>query len=363
MKRTILFILIIALIAAMLPGTALAAKKSISLGGKVGLMYEDMAVTLKPKLKGITKSQLSWSSSAEGVAMVSGGTISSVKPGLAVITASAGKVSASCGVVVLPREISISAGKTASLPCASVEKYAVEHKNIAKISKDGVITGVSAGSTRIAVRYGKQTLYIKVNVSGNGGNGMEQSKAAYLGCADETDQIVLVEFQSGSQAKLSIHEKQDGAWKQLYSCSADVGKNGIGKTREGDHKTPTGTYNLTKPFGIKADPGANMSYTKVTEHHYWCGTSGSKYYNQMIDTRKVDRACTSSDEYLLGYGSVYNYCMFIDYNASGVAGKGSCIFLHCKGSNRYTAGCIAVEEAVMKKIIQWAKPGAKIVIC
>jgi L,D-peptidoglycan transpeptidase YkuD (ErfK/YbiS/YcfS/YnhG family) len=54
--------------------------------------------------------------------------------------------------------------------------------------------------------------------------------------------------------------------------------------------------------------------------------------------------------------------MFIDYNAAGVAGKGSCIFLHCTGSNKYTAGCVAVSEAAMKKIIQWVKPGAKIVI-
>ena len=141
-----------------------------------------------------------------------------------------------------------------------------------------------------------------------------------------------------------------------------MGRNGIGKTREGDNKTPVGTFNLNQPFGIKADPGANMDYTQVTKYHYWCGTSGSEYYNQLIDTRKVDRARTSSDEYLINYKGEYNYCMFIDYNADGEAGKGSCIFLHCKGKKASTAGCIAVDEASMIRILKWAKPGVKIVI-
>ena len=78
--------------------------------------------------------------------------------------------------------------------------------------------------------------------------------------------------------------------------------------------------------------------------------------------RVTDRAYTSADEHLIDYKGVYNYCMFIDYNAEGTAGKGSCIFLHCMGSQKSTAGCIAVPESVMSKIVQWAEQGAKIVI-
>ena len=361
MKRAILRLLIAVLLLAMLPVNALAANALIYLGGKVGFMYEDMSVMLTPKLWNVTREQLTWSSSDTSAAWVTGGTITSLNAGRTIITVSGNGAIAQCGVVVLPREIEVEVGKTVSLPYGTVEKYAVQDKSIAVVSAKGVVGGVSVGSTLLRVSYGKQVLYVKVNVTG--GEAEQQSKAAYLACAGETDQIVLVEHQNGSYAKLSIHEKQAGFWKEIYSCSAYLGKNGIGKTREGDNKTPTGTYNLTQPFGIKANPGANMNYTQVTKYHYWCGTSGSKYYNQMIDTRVVDRACTTSDEYLINYGSVYNYCMFIDYNAAGVADKGSCIFLHCKGSKDSTAGCIAVDEGVMKKIIQWAKPGAKIVIC
>jgi L,D-peptidoglycan transpeptidase YkuD (ErfK/YbiS/YcfS/YnhG family) len=190
-----------------------------------------------------------------------------------------------------------------------------------------------------------------------------ESFAAQLSAASTCDQMVVVQYKSGSSATLTLHEKDEsGVWRQKLSTYAYVGKNGIGKTKEGDKKTPVGTFNLKTPFGIKANPGTSLDYVQVTKYHYWCGASTSKYYNQLIDTRVTNRKRTSSDEYLISYKGVYNYCAFIDYNASGTAGKGSCIFLHCTGSSKYTAGCVAVPESVMKKILVALKPGCKIVI-
>jgi len=358
MAKTLRRLLIMVMILSMLPTGAYAA--AIRLGGKVGFMYENMSVTLKPKLAGVKRGNLVWASSDTDVATVKGGKITSKSAGLTTVSVSGGGASAKCGVVVLPRSVEVKAGESLSLPYGGVEKYAVQHKRIASISRSGVITGKAAGNTRVLVAYGRQKLLINVKVTN--AQAAAQSEAAKLSCANETDQIVLVDHQSGSRATLSIHEKKNGVWTQLASCNAYLGSKGIGKTKEGDRKTPTGTFNLTMPFGIKADPGAKMDYTKVTKYHYWCGTSSSEYYNQLVDMRKIDRKYTSSDEYLINYGSVYNYCMFIDYNAEGTPGKGSCIFLHCTGKNKYTAGCIAISESMMKKIIQWAKPGAKIVI-
>jgi L,D-peptidoglycan transpeptidase YkuD (ErfK/YbiS/YcfS/YnhG family) len=190
-----------------------------------------------------------------------------------------------------------------------------------------------------------------------------ESFAAQLPAASSCDQMVVVQYKSGSSATLTMHEKDaDGVWRQTLTTTAYVGKNGIGKTKEGDMKTPTGTFNLKTPFGIKSNPGTSLPYVKVTKYHYWCGTSGSKYYNQLIDTRVTNRARTKSDEYLINYAGVYNYAAFIDYNASGASGKGSCIFLHCTGSHKYTAGCVAVPQSVMIKILKALKPGCKIVI-
>ena len=355
MKRVLRCMLIAAFILSALCASALAAKVY---GPK--FVFENSEVSLGAKIGKVPVSLLTWDSSDESVAVAGDGRIVALSPGRARIGAFYGTAARYLALVVLPREVTVKVGETVSLPYGMKEKYYVEDKSIASVSKKGQILGRRAGTTRIGIACGSQKMIVRVNVVGE--NGTIQSAAAGLDCANSTDQIVLVEYQSGSKARLSIHQKTSGVWTELYSETVYVGRNGVGKTKEGDGKTPTGTYNLTQPFGIKANPGSNMGYTQVTKYHYWCGTSGSEYYNKLVDMRNVNRNYTSSDEYLINYTGVYDYCMFIDYNASGEAGKGSCIFLHCKGSKSSTAGCIAVSEAAMKKIIRWAKPGAKIVI-
>ena len=357
-KKRILALLLAALL--LWPAGALAAKKaSIKFPAKVGLMTVDSSVALKPKLKNVKLDQLAWESSDETVLSLAGNVAAALQPGTAVVKATGGGASAKLGVVVLPASLSLEVGQKLSLPRGGVEKYSVKDKKVATVSKKGVVTGVKPGRTKLTVRYGKQKLVIPVTVTQEAPRG---SAAASLDCANETDQIVLVDYLGGSKAKLSVHEKLDGVWTERLSCDAWVGKKGIGKAKEGDKKTPTGTFNLTTPFGIQPDPGAPMPYTQVTKYHYWCGDSASEYYNQLVDEREVSRKHTSKDEYLISYKGAYNYCLFIDYNAAGTPNKGSCIFLHCAGKNKYTAGCVAVPEKVMKQIVCWARTGAKIVI-
>ena len=343
--------LALALVSALLLVPGAAAKASL----KIGLMRAGTSVTFDRW----TGPELTWTSSDEAVAVAAAGQIRALSPGRAVISATNGRNTARCGVVVLPAAIELAAGQTLALPRAGGEKYAVKDAAVAAVSKKGVVGGRAAGTTVLRVQYGSQKVDIPVTVTGGQPAG---SKAAALDCAATAEQIVLVEYTGGSKATLSIHEKIGGVWVQGYECTAYVGKNGIDKSVAGDKRTPTGTYNLTTPFGIKADPGAKMPYTRVTKYHYWCGSSDSGCYNQLVDERVSGRKHTNSDEYLINYKGVYNYCLFIDYNAQGTPGKGSCIFLHCTGKNKYTAGCVAVPEKVMKKIVQWARPGAKIVI-
>ena len=350
---------LMAVLLAMAPAGALAAKKaSISFPAKVGLMSEGGSVTLKPKLKGVKAAEVIYSSSDPAVVAVEGSVARGLKPGRAVVTATGGGASAKVGVVVLPVSVSLAVGSKVSLPRGGVESYKIRDKGVATVSRKGVVTGVGAGQTALQVRYGKQRVTVAVTVA----DSPQGSAAAALDCAAEADRIVLVEYTGGSRAELSVHEKVDGVWVELAGCDAYVGKNGIDKVREGDGRTPTGTFNLTTPFGIKDDPGAAMPYTKVTKYHYWCGDSDSAYYNRLVDERVVDRKHTSRDEYLIRYKGSYNYCMFIDYNAEGVPDRGSCIFLHCTGKSKYTAGCVAVPEKMMKRIVCWAGEGTKIVI-
>ncbi|MBR2698585.1 MAG: L,D-transpeptidase family protein [Clostridia bacterium] len=352
------------LIMAAVPAGAMAAQKAaIKLPAKVGLLFVEGQMQLKPKLKGVKSEDLTYATSADGVVEISEkGVIKGVAQGKVTVTVSGGGAKAKCAILVVPKGLSLEVGEKVTLPTATDVKFKMKDIKIAKVTQKGVVKGVKAGKTKLLMVCGKQKRTLTVEVRDKGGETDGDSKAAKLAAAAETDQIVLVEYKSGSKATLSVHEKQDGHWKQLLETPAYVGKNGIDKTKEGDKRTPTGTFNLTTPFGIKADPGAKMTYTKVTKYHYWCGSSDSDYYNKLVDYRDTKRKWTKSDEHLIDYKGYYNYAMFIDYNVEGVKDKGSCVFLHCTGKKKSTMGCVAVSEASMKKIIQWAKPGVKIVI-
>ena len=50
-----------------------------------------------------------------------------------------------------------------------------------------------------------------------------------------------------------------------------IGKSGLGKTKEGDGKTPVGTFHFNATFGIADDPGCKIPYTKVDDDTYWSG--------------------------------------------------------------------------------------------
>lgn len=174
----------------------------------------------------------------------------------------------------------------------------------------------------------------------------------------EVKQLVFVKCTGGSNANVEMYTKKSAGWSKLLDCQGYIGSNGPGKVKEGDRKTPIGTFNLTQAFGIKEDPGAKTDYLKVTKYHYWCGDPS--YYNQLIDVRQKPHTCHG--EHLIDYVPSYHYGMFLDYNPKNIVGKGSAIFLHCFSGNPYTGGCIAVSETNMIKIIRNAEKGAKILI-
>lgn len=188
------------------------------------------------------------------------------------------------------------------------------------------------------------------------------SFAATLEAAKTADQIVAVQYYEGSLATLTFHEKVDGEWRQMLSCDAIVGVNGIGKTVEDDQKTPRGTYDLTVAFGLLEDPGASLPYVQLTKDDYWCRTPESPFYNRMARAGVDDFVPSPADEQLRAGKKCYNYAVAIGYNADCVPGKGSAIFLHCTGGLTATTGGIAVSEDVMRALLQSLEPGAKIVI-
>ena len=171
-------------------------------------------------------------------------------------------------------------------------------------------------------------------------------------------------FVNTKDKKLIFREldEQTNKYKEILKTEIIIGKNGatINK-KEGDGKTPKGTYDLGIIFGIKPNPGTNLEYIEIDENYYWVDDSNSKYYNKMVDIKKVEKDWESA-EHLVKYQKEYQYVIEIKYNEEGKKGKGSAIFLHCIGDKNYTQGCIAIKKEAIIQIIKFLKSECKIKI-
>ena len=180
---------------------------------------------------------------------------------------------------------------------------------------------------------------------------------------DSVNCVICVEAVSPNLARVLMYEKSQingkTVWTNTLACEGVIGLNGLGKTKEGDNMTPIGDFGFSAAFGIKENPGAAITYVDITEDIYCC--SDEVAYNQLIDIREFPHDCADG-EHMIEYSPEYNYGLFIDYNKEGTPGLGSAIFLHCKGANTYTGGCIAVDEDCMIQILKAADANARIII-
>ncbi len=144
----------------------------------------------------------------------------------------------------------------------------------------------------------------------------------------------------------------DGSWELDRSADAYIGKNGIGKTVEGDLRTPEGEFGVRSAFGVKPDPGTALPYLQVSDTTVACDGEGP-FYNQIVD-ESITGPCPG--ERMSELVPEYNYGMALDYNPDNVYPLGSAIFFHCQGRKSWTGGCVAVDEGMMKHILLTCGP-------
>ena len=307
--------------------------------------------------------KIKWRSSNKRVAKVDKtGKVTARAAGTTTITVKSGRYKAKCKVTVykvaMQTQLSMEKGESKKLKLSGSSGVKVKWKSsnskVVSVNSKGKLKAKAPVSAKIVARIGLHKLSCKVTVTYSRWN---QLLDEYLDDSG-TNQLVFVKYTGGSRATVQMYEKSGGKWNCIADCQGYVGRNGIDKTREGDGKTPTGTFSLTKAFGIQDDPGAKLPYVKVDSNLYWCGDPS--HYNQLVDIRQYPHSC--SGEHLIDYVPHYYYGMFLDFNKENEYKKGSAIFLHCTGSNPYTGGCIAVSQADMIKIIQHAEKGSKICI-
>jgi L,D-peptidoglycan transpeptidase YkuD (ErfK/YbiS/YcfS/YnhG family) len=137
--------------------------------------------------------------------------------------------------------------------------------------------------------------------------------------------------------------------------TARVGYNGIarpGRKREGDGKTPSGTYGFSFFFGVDLNPGVVFPYRRAYRYDYWDDDPASPRYNLWVDIRRASAGRRPEPMHNV---PAYNYAAVIAYNTARAPGLGSAIFLHV-GTGGSTAGCVSLPTAELLKILRWLRP-------
>lgn len=172
------------------------------------------------------------------------------------------------------------------------------------------------------------------------------------------EQLIIssAEIENTSDVIVQCYERVASGWIKIFDdMRGKIGKNGFTDDKnEGDLKTPMGAFSISRFFGSSNDIGFKFNYTKVTGKQLWIDDHNSDYYNTWQEASADGR--WNSCENLLH--PAYTFAAVIDYNTACIKGKGSAIFFH-KINLGATAGCTALEEEELVKVLKWLDPDKK----
>ncbi len=185
-----------------------------------------------------------------------------------------------------------------------------------------------------------------------------------------TGQLIVVTTDSWNkiEGKMSVYEYKGNRWMPvLTEIPIVTGRSGMawgkglhkaelnkGKLKkEGDGNSPAGIFQLSGLFGYE-DIRSEMNSLKVDNRTFCVDDSKSAYYNQIVKSDTVKKDWNSAETMRMK-SDVYKFGIFVDYNVKpAIPNMGSCIFMHIwSGSNKPTAGCTAMKESDILKLIDF----------
>jgi D-alanyl-D-alanine dipeptidase len=192
--------------------------------------------------------------------------------------------------------------------------------------------------------------------------------------------VVVAANWSSATGVLRAFERTNarGNWKMRGAeIPVVLGKKGLGWGRglinadgglsprkiEGDNKAPAGIFRLGPAFGYAPAPSARwmkLRYLPLTKQSEGIDDPRSHYYNRLVDRSKVARVDWRTSEQMMRTDDLYKWGIVVAHNPAAQPGAGSCIFLHIwKNSSAPTAGCTAMAEEDLVKLLRWLDPTAR----
>lgn len=182
----------------------------------------------------------------------------------------------------------------------------------------------------------------------------------FVNSVGNATQVISVVGVGPTTAKIDVWERTAAGWNPIgVGIPAHIGSSGMSQDiREGSMKTPMGVFTLDFAFGTQSNPGGGLPYVQVGPNHWWDGDVNSPTYNTMQVCEKSQ--CPFATE---GSGTEnlqipqYAHAVVMGVNKARVPGAGSAFFLHSTDGGA-TAGCVAIDDVALVKIMQWLRPGS-----
>ncbi|MGF1650054.1 MAG: L,D-transpeptidase [Hyphomicrobiaceae bacterium] len=134
------------------------------------------------------------------------------------------------------------------------------------------------------------------------------------------------------------------------------------RKREGDGSSPVGRWLMLAVY-YRSDrmrrPRTLLPVRAIGQRDGWCDAPGDRNYN-----RPVWHPYPRSAEHLWRTDGVYDILVTLSHNVRPrVRGHGSAVFVHLAREDfAPTAGCLAVSEATLRKILERVRPGRAFVV-
>lgn len=175
-------------------------------------------------------------------------------------------------------------------------------------------------------------------------------------------QVISVVGVGGSKAKMDVYQRTATGWQAVAAgIDTHVGSAGMApRAKSGYPATPMGIFTLPFAFGTAPNPGGGLKYVQVSANHWWDGDDQSPTFNTMQVCQKAQCPFNTAESENLQIPQ-YKHAVVMGVNDARTPGDGAAFFFHTTDGGP-TAGCVAIDDDTLVKIIQWLRPGALIAI-
>lgn len=175
-------------------------------------------------------------------------------------------------------------------------------------------------------------------------------------------QVVAVTGEDSGQAVVEAWEKVDGVWRDAVGDMPGwIGSAGLTQRVQDDvPATPVGVFSLSEAFGTDPPPQTSIPYRRTGPDDWWVGDPKSALYNSFATCAPGSCPFDEQQSEQLDDDS-YSLAVVIGVNPGRIPGAGNAYFLHVAG-DAPTEGCVAMEKADLREVIEWLRPGTVIAV-